>query len=43
MRAALKRDEEAEVAAGRGPLHGTSATAFLTAGMQLEDAQYVVA
>ncbi|KAJ7716059.1 hypothetical protein B0H16DRAFT_1667011 [Mycena metata] len=39
VRADLKKDEEAEVAAGRVPLHGTSATAFLTAGMQLEDAQ----
>ncbi|KAJ7020541.1 hypothetical protein C8F04DRAFT_974156, partial [Mycena alexandri] len=39
VRAQLKRDKETEVAAGRAPLHGTSATAFLTAGMQLEDAQ----
>ncbi|KAJ7715521.1 hypothetical protein B0H16DRAFT_1477307 [Mycena metata] len=37
--AALKRDEEAGAAAGCAPLHGTSTTAFLTAGMQLEDAQ----
>ncbi|KAJ7165262.1 hypothetical protein C8R46DRAFT_1220395 [Mycena filopes] len=39
VRADLKKDEEAEVAAGRSPLHGTSATAFLAAGMQLEDSQ----
>ncbi|KAJ7025068.1 hypothetical protein C8F04DRAFT_1212966 [Mycena alexandri] len=40
VRADLKKDEEAKVAAGRAPLHGTSATAFLTAGMQLEDSQH---
>ncbi|KAJ7711507.1 hypothetical protein B0H16DRAFT_1480292 [Mycena metata] len=43
VRADLKRDEEAEVAAGRAPLHGTSATAFLTAGMQIEDAHRIIA
>ncbi|KAJ7165383.1 hypothetical protein C8R46DRAFT_1220512 [Mycena filopes] len=39
VRADLKKDEEAEIAAGRAQLHGTSATAFITAGMQLEDSQ----
>ncbi|KAJ7175314.1 hypothetical protein C8R46DRAFT_1213798 [Mycena filopes] len=35
----LKKDEEEAAARGNAPLHGTSATAFLTAGMQLEDTQ----
>ncbi|KAJ7154647.1 hypothetical protein C8R46DRAFT_1227479 [Mycena filopes] len=35
----LKKDEEEGAARGNAPLHGTSATAFLTAGMQLEDTQ----
>ncbi|KAJ7431644.1 hypothetical protein B0H11DRAFT_2261644 [Mycena galericulata] len=39
VRLELKKEEEAEARAGRTPIHGTSATAFLTAGMQLEDAQ----
>ncbi|KAJ7887149.1 hypothetical protein B0H13DRAFT_2342514 [Mycena leptocephala] len=39
VRLDLKKDEEAEALAGRAPLHGTSATAFVTAGMQLEDSQ----
>ncbi|KAJ7229596.1 hypothetical protein C8J57DRAFT_1251782 [Mycena rebaudengoi] len=36
----LKKDEEAEARKGGSPLHGTSATAFLVAGLQLEDAQH---
>ncbi|KAJ7235925.1 hypothetical protein C8J57DRAFT_1248026 [Mycena rebaudengoi] len=36
---ALKRDEEAEVVGGRAPLHGTSATVFMTAGLQIEESQ----
>ncbi|KAJ7142169.1 hypothetical protein C8R46DRAFT_1233204 [Mycena filopes] len=39
IRAALKDDEEEAAARGTAPLHGTSATAFLTAGLQLEDTQ----
>jgi hypothetical protein len=35
----LKKEEQMAVAQGRVPLHATSATAFLTAGLQLEDAQ----
>ncbi|KAJ7828440.1 hypothetical protein B0H13DRAFT_1917070 [Mycena leptocephala] len=35
----LKKDEEAAAAKGLTPVHGTSATAFLTAGLQLEDTQ----
>jgi hypothetical protein len=41
VRLDLKKDEEAEARAGREPLRGTSATAFLTAGMQIEEAQCV--
>jgi hypothetical protein len=39
IRVALKKDEEEAAAKGVAPLHGTSATAFLTAGLQLEDTQ----
>ncbi|KAJ7178679.1 hypothetical protein C8R43DRAFT_1118051 [Mycena crocata] len=39
VRLDLKKDEEADALAGHTPVHGTSATAFMTAGMQLEDAQ----
>ncbi|KAJ7143254.1 hypothetical protein C8R46DRAFT_1167838 [Mycena filopes] len=39
IRALLKKAEEDAVANGEAPLHGTSATAFLTAGLQLEDSQ----
>ncbi|KAJ7154378.1 hypothetical protein C8R43DRAFT_1126455 [Mycena crocata] len=39
VRLDLKKDEEAEAFATGTPMHGTSATAFLTAGMQLEEAQ----
>ncbi|KAJ7436461.1 hypothetical protein B0H11DRAFT_2256166 [Mycena galericulata] len=35
----LQKEEEAEALAGRTPIHGTSATAFITAGMQLEESQ----
>ncbi|KAJ6503466.1 hypothetical protein C8R47DRAFT_969052 [Mycena vitilis] len=38
-RLALKADEEAEARKGNAPIHGTSVTAFLVAGLQLEDAQ----
>ncbi|KAJ7038551.1 hypothetical protein C8F04DRAFT_1255829 [Mycena alexandri] len=38
-RLALKADEEAEARKGDAPVHGTSATAFLVAGLQVEDAQ----
>jgi hypothetical protein len=39
IRVTLKKDEEDAAARGVAPLHGTSATAFLTVGMQLEDTQ----
>ncbi|KAJ7740829.1 hypothetical protein B0H16DRAFT_1728845 [Mycena metata] len=39
IRTALKRDEEEAAARGTTPLHGTSATTFLTAGLKLEDTQ----
>ncbi|KAJ7793449.1 hypothetical protein B0H14DRAFT_2622840 [Mycena olivaceomarginata] len=39
VRLQLKKDEEKEAANGKAPLHGTSATAFLTGGMQIEQAQ----
>ncbi|KAF7333064.1 CxC2 domain-containing protein [Mycena venus] len=39
VRLQLKRDEEKDLAEGRAPLHGTSVTAFLTAGLQIEQAQ----
>ncbi|KAJ7889257.1 hypothetical protein B0H13DRAFT_1888092 [Mycena leptocephala] len=39
IRVSLKKDEEEAAAKGMAPLHGTSATAFLTAGLQLEDSQ----
>ncbi|KAJ7173526.1 hypothetical protein C8R46DRAFT_1215455 [Mycena filopes] len=35
----LRKEEEVEANTGKSPLHGTSATAFLTAGLQLEGAQ----
>jgi hypothetical protein len=41
VRLQLKKDEEKEAANGKAPLHGMSATAFLTGGMQIEQAQYV--
>ncbi|KAJ7021072.1 hypothetical protein C8F04DRAFT_973243 [Mycena alexandri] len=39
IRTDLKKDEEAAAERGTAPLHGTSATAFLTARLQLEDTQ----
>ncbi|KAJ7173281.1 hypothetical protein C8R46DRAFT_893480, partial [Mycena filopes] len=39
VRLDVRRDEDALTTAGRAPLHGRSATAFLTAGIQIEDAQ----
>ncbi|KAJ7030565.1 hypothetical protein C8F04DRAFT_1263687 [Mycena alexandri] len=39
IRAALKADKVEAASKGTTPLHGTSATAFLTAGLQLEDTQ----
>ncbi|KAJ7727679.1 hypothetical protein DFH07DRAFT_757637, partial [Mycena maculata] len=39
VRLDLKKEEEDDARAGRSPILGTSATAFITAGMQLEDAQ----
>jgi hypothetical protein len=42
VRLQLKRDKEKDLAGGRAPLHGTSATAFLTAGLQIEQTQCVI-
>ncbi|KAJ7138908.1 hypothetical protein C8R46DRAFT_1234147 [Mycena filopes] len=39
VRLDVRKDEDALTATGRAPLHGRSATAFLTAGIQIEDAQ----
>ncbi|KAJ7035477.1 hypothetical protein C8F04DRAFT_1182381 [Mycena alexandri] len=39
IRTLLKKDEEEAAGKGTAPLHGTSATAFLTAGLQLEETQ----
>ncbi|KAJ7176163.1 hypothetical protein C8R43DRAFT_1084657 [Mycena crocata] len=39
VRLDVRRDEEALTTGGRAPLHGRSATAFLVAGIQIEDAQ----
>ncbi|KAJ6459360.1 hypothetical protein C8R47DRAFT_1226636 [Mycena vitilis] len=39
VRRDLKKEEEADALAGREPLRGTSATAFLTAAMQIETLQ----
>ncbi|KAJ7121221.1 hypothetical protein C8R46DRAFT_929163 [Mycena filopes] len=39
LRAPLKQKEQEEAAGGRAPLHATSATAFLAAGLQLEETQ----
>ncbi|KAJ7484897.1 hypothetical protein B0H11DRAFT_2157487 [Mycena galericulata] len=43
VRLQLKKDEEKDLLGGRAPVHGRSATAFLTAGLQIEQAQYVSA
>ncbi|KAJ7107965.1 hypothetical protein C8R46DRAFT_1240677, partial [Mycena filopes] len=39
LQLSLKHEEEEEIRQGRARLHATSATAFLSAGIQLEDAQ----
>jgi hypothetical protein len=36
---AVRKDEDALTAVGTAPLHGHSTTAFLVAGIQIEDAQ----
>lgn len=41
IRLALKNDEAAEAAEGRMPIHATTATVFVVAGLQLEEAQCV--
>ncbi|KAJ6557474.1 hypothetical protein B0H19DRAFT_1261098 [Mycena capillaripes] len=39
VRLDVRKDEDALTTGGKAPLHGRSATAFLTAGIQIEDAQ----
>ncbi|KAK6971927.1 CxC2 domain-containing protein [Favolaschia claudopus] len=39
VRLQVRKDEEMLSAAGKAPLHGRSATAFLVAGLQIEDSQ----
>ncbi|KAJ6567629.1 hypothetical protein DFH09DRAFT_1247212 [Mycena vulgaris] len=39
----LKKDEEKDMVGGKAPVHGTSTTAFLTAGLQIEHAQRRIA
>ncbi|KAJ7893749.1 hypothetical protein B0H13DRAFT_1625094 [Mycena leptocephala] len=39
VRLDVRKDEDALTASGKAPLHGRSATAFLVAGIQIEDAQ----
>ncbi|KAK7043444.1 CxC2 domain-containing protein [Favolaschia claudopus] len=39
VRAQVRKDEESLTEAGKSPLHGRSATSFLVAGIQIEDAQ----
>ncbi|KAJ7432735.1 hypothetical protein FB451DRAFT_1155630 [Mycena latifolia] len=39
VRLEVRKDEDALTAGGKAPLHGRSATAFLTAGIQIEDTQ----
>ncbi|KAJ7154943.1 hypothetical protein C8R43DRAFT_1126327 [Mycena crocata] len=39
VRLEVRKDEDVLTAGGRAPLHGRSATAFLTAGIELEDSQ----
>ncbi|KAJ7040183.1 hypothetical protein C8F04DRAFT_912963, partial [Mycena alexandri] len=39
IRASLKKREQEEAKTGQAPLHATSATAFLSAGLQLEETQ----
>ncbi|KAJ6465540.1 hypothetical protein C8R47DRAFT_1235772 [Mycena vitilis] len=43
VRLQVRKDEEALAATGRAPIHGLSATAFLTAGIQIEDSQRRIA
>ncbi|KAJ7721100.1 hypothetical protein B0H14DRAFT_2642530 [Mycena olivaceomarginata] len=42
VRLEVRKDEDTLTAGGKAPLHGRSATAFLVAGIQIEDAQYVI-
>lgn len=39
VRLDVRKDEDALNMAGKAPLHGRSATAFLAAGIQIEDSQ----
>ncbi|KAJ7126214.1 hypothetical protein C8R44DRAFT_618370 [Mycena epipterygia] len=39
VRLEVRKDEDALAASGKAPLHGNSATSFLMAGIQIEDAQ----
>ncbi|KAJ6462537.1 hypothetical protein C8R45DRAFT_1064445 [Mycena sanguinolenta] len=39
VRLEVRKDEEALTSVGQAPLHGRSATAFLVAGIQIEDSQ----
>ena len=41
VRASLAADEAKEAQAAQAPVYGTSMSAFLVAGFQLEDLQYV--
>lgn len=41
VRLQVRKDEEAAAASSKATLQGSSATAFLTGGIQIEDAQYV--
>jgi hypothetical protein len=42
IRASLKKEEQEASKKGQAPLHATSGTAFLAAGLQLEDTQCIV-
>jgi uncharacterized protein VirK/YbjX len=42
VRLQLQRDEKQQIIEGRANLAGRSATAFLTAGIQIEDTQCVM-
>ncbi|KAJ7799003.1 hypothetical protein B0H13DRAFT_2503961 [Mycena leptocephala] len=42
VRLAVRKDEDALNTAGKTPLHGRSATAFLMAGIQIEDSQCAI-
>jgi hypothetical protein len=41
VRLEVKKDEDSAIAGGTSPLMGRSATAFLIAGLQIEEAQCV--